>query len=109
MNHTQASCGHNVVAVGAPGSAARMEVEGKPCERCGGKYVEQFRYNWGSKCDGTSYEQALEAEVQRLRDGIEFWSYCMDQGMKATCPESVEELSDFLMSCNIAPYSMRNR
>jgi hypothetical protein len=34
MNHTQASCGHSVLAIGAPGSAARTAVETQPCADC---------------------------------------------------------------------------
>jgi len=34
MNYTKASCGHPVVAVGAPGSEARKAVESVPCEEC---------------------------------------------------------------------------
>ena len=34
MNATKASCGHAVVAVGAPGSPARYDVESRPCKDC---------------------------------------------------------------------------
>jgi len=34
MNGTKAKCGHFVIAVGAPGSAARMNCENFPCEQC---------------------------------------------------------------------------
>lgn len=33
MNHTTASCGHPVAAVGAPGSLARRACEARPCDR----------------------------------------------------------------------------
>lgn len=46
----------------------------------------------------------LKKEIDRLLDGIRYWSYCMSEGMRATCPEKVEELMDFLISCKIAPY-----
>jgi len=31
MNHTTASCGHSVIAAGAPGSDARKAQESQPC------------------------------------------------------------------------------
>ena len=34
MNSTQASCGHPVIAVGAPGSPARAACESSPCGVC---------------------------------------------------------------------------
>ena len=34
MNHTLASCGHPVPAIGAPGSQARAEVERGLCHKC---------------------------------------------------------------------------
>ena len=50
--------------------------------------------------------ETLEAENSRLIDGVRYWSYCMSQGMRAECPEKVEQLMDFLISCKIAPYYM---
>lgn len=50
--------------------------------------------------------EALEAEVKRLKEGIRDWSYCVDYGMRAECPEKVEELADFLLSVGVAPYSL---
>ena len=34
MNHTLASCGHYVLAIGSPGSGAREKCERMPCDRC---------------------------------------------------------------------------
>ena len=34
MNYIKAACGHYVIAVGAPGSAARICVEKSPCVSC---------------------------------------------------------------------------
>lgn len=34
MNYTKASCGHLVIAVGAPGSIARKRAEQSPCDEC---------------------------------------------------------------------------
>jgi hypothetical protein len=45
MNHTKASCGHSVIAVGAPGSPARERCEQEPCDGC-----------------------SLDVDLQRLRD-----------------------------------------
>ena len=36
MNHTTASCGHDVIAVGAPGSIAHERCEKLPCAKCKG-------------------------------------------------------------------------
>lgn len=70
-------------------------------------YIETLRYNWGHANDGTTWESFLEKKVAELRDGVSFWSYCTDSGMRRECPERVDELCDFLMSLGIAPYSMR--
>ena len=34
MNGTKATCGHFVIAVGAPGSKAREDCEYNPCDQC---------------------------------------------------------------------------
>lgn len=52
---------------------------------------------------------AAEKKLAEAREGITFWSYCMNQGMRKTCPEREEELMAFLTSFNVAPYSMRAR
>lgn len=57
-------------------------------------------------CGATIKE--LRDELKRVRDGVEFWSYCMSEGMRTTCPERVTELMDFLISLKIAPYYVRN-
>lgn len=69
-----------------------------PCH-CTANTVEQ----WKDRCE------KLEAERKRLRDGIDYWSYCMSQGMLQTCPEKVDQLTEFLMSCKIAPWYIRTR
>lgn len=54
------------------------------------------------------YSRSIK-ELDRRKEGIRYWSYCMDVGMREMCPEKVEELCDFLMSLGIAPYSMRRK
>ena len=51
----------------------------------------------------------LQSENERMLDGIRYWSYCMDSGMRRECPEKVDELADFLVSLHIAPYHIRNK
>ncbi len=34
MNYCTAQCGHNVIAIGAPGSTARKRCERLPCDEC---------------------------------------------------------------------------
>jgi hypothetical protein len=70
-------------------------------------YIETLRYNWSHASDGTTWEIFLERKLSELRDGVQFWSYCTDSGMRREAPEKVDELCDFLMSLGIAPYSMR--
>lgn len=53
--------------------------------------------------------KALLAENERIREGVRYWSYCMNAGMRKECPEKVEELMDFLISLHIAPYSTRKK
>ena len=48
-------------------------------------------------------------EIERLLGGIQYWSYCMDQGMRHTDTASCGELYEFLSSCDVAPYSVRNQ
>lgn len=55
-------------------------------------------------CHDTKVLRDVIKERDRLRDGIDFWSYCMSQGMRETCPEKVEELAAFLISCKVAPW-----
>lgn len=45
MNYTKAACGHDVPAVGAPGSAARIEVEAGPCKECDTPEFWQRQYD----------------------------------------------------------------
>jgi hypothetical protein len=49
----------------------------------------------------------FEIELRRVRNGVDYWSYCMSEGMRKTCPEKVDELMDFLISLKIAPYYVR--
>lgn len=73
----------------------------------GQQYAEQLIQRWGESCDGRSLEAWLCAEVAKMHEDIRNWSYCMDLGMKESCPEKVEELCDMLQGYGIAPYSMR--
>jgi hypothetical protein len=43
VNHVTASCGHAVIAVGAPGSQARMECE-RMCKTCMEKAARAWLY-----------------------------------------------------------------
>jgi hypothetical protein len=52
--------------------------------------------------------ERLKEELAKLRDNVSYWSYCMSQGMRAECPEKVQELADFLIGLKIAPYYVRN-
>lgn len=55
-------------------------------------------------CHDLQVLRDLIKERDRLLDSIKFWSYCMSQGMLATCPERVDELANFLISCKVAPW-----
>ena len=70
-------------------------------------YIESIRAEWGESTSGETWESFLERKLAEARAGIDFWAYCMDQGMQATCPEKVEELCGFLMAFKVAPYSIR--
>lgn len=41
MNHTKASCGHSIIAVGAPGSIARQRAEESECRSCAMNQVQE--------------------------------------------------------------------
>lgn len=60
-------------------------------------------------CHDAQVLRDLINDRDRLRDGIDYWSYCMSQGMQQTCPEKVDELGDFLMSCKVAPWYVRTK
>lgn len=70
-------------------------------------YIESIGADWAESASGESWESFLERKLAEAQKGIDFWAYCMDQGMQATCPEKVDELCAFLMAFKIAPYSMR--
>ena len=72
-------------------------------------YIENIRRDWGESNSGETWELFLEKKLAEAREGIRFWAYCTDQGMRDTCPERVEELMACLLSFNVAPYSMRAR
>jgi len=70
-------------------------------------YIETLRQQWGESCDGSTWEKFLERKLAAAREGLHYWSYCTDIGMRQSCPEKIEELSDLMISFGIAPYSMR--
>jgi hypothetical protein len=55
---------------------------------------------------GTGREQIelLLHDRNRLLLAIDYWSHCMSEGMRATCPEKCDELASFLISCKVAPW-----
>ncbi len=82
--------------------------------------TRRFLETWGGSDDkkGSAYAllgeakaeiERLKTETSRLIEGMRYWSYCMSEGMRATCPEKCEELMDFLISCQIAPYYVRTQ
>jgi hypothetical protein len=60
-------------------------------------------------CHDTQVMRDLIKERDRLLEGVRSWSYCTSQGMRGECPEKVEQLADWLLSCKIAPYYLRAR
>ena len=60
-------------------------------------------------CHDTQVVRELLKERDRLREGVKAWAYCTSEGMKAFAPEKVNDLADFLLSCNVSPYYIRNR
>lgn len=72
-------------------------------------YIETMRYEWAHRNDGQSWLGYLEQKMAETREGVNYWSYCTDAGMRKLCPEKVEDLCDFMMSLGIAPYSMRKK
>lgn len=74
-----------------------------------GDYIHTLRDQWANSTDGSSWTGFLERKLRDTRQGVNYWSYCTDSGMRRECPEKVDELCDFLMSLGIAPYSMRVR
>lgn len=50
----------------------------------------------------------LKETSDRLLLAIDYWSHCMSEGMRLTCPEKASELADFLISCKIAPWYIPN-
>lgn len=60
-------------------------------------------------CHDTQVVRELIAELKRVKDGVNNWSYCASIGMKSACPERVDALADFLISCGVAPYYITPR
>ena len=48
---------------------------------------------------------ALEKEVERLKEDIDYWSYCTWEGMKATCPEKREVLRSRFANLGLNPWT----
>ena len=55
-------------------------------------------------CHDTQVLSDLIKERDLLLDGIKYWSYCASEGMRVKCPEKVEELAAFLISCKVSPW-----
>lgn len=45
-----------------------------------------------------------QARLAAIREQVQYWSYCTSEGMRATCPEKVDELADFMIDLKIAPW-----
>jgi hypothetical protein len=65
-----------------------------------------FRSALDGEVIGTGREQIelLLHDRNRLLLAIDYWSHCMSEGMRVTCPEKAGELADFLISCKISPW-----
>lgn len=77
------------------------------CPRC--RQTENdvlFRSAIDGEVIGTGKEQIelLLHDRNRLLLAIDYWSHCMSEGMRVTCPEKAGELADFLISCKVSPW-----
>lgn len=64
MNHTTAACGHQVTAVGSPGSVARNVVETTPCDTCLTKRRSETLQKFADKAQ--AFENAIIRDDQHL-------------------------------------------
>jgi hypothetical protein len=71
------------------------------------RYMREARELRQQLAAAQAENERLRGELTRVADGVRYWCYCMSEGMRATCPEKVEELTDFLISLKIAPYYVR--
>ena len=67
---------------------------------------ELFKSAIDGEVIGTGREQIklLLQDRERLLLAIDYWSHCMSEGMRMTCPEKCNELADFLISCKVSPW-----
>jgi len=72
---------------------------------CNDDSEDAFHLRWKSEVGALEITCAsVEAkEAARLRQGIDYWSYCTRMGMLQQCPEKAEELKKFHISCGISP------
>lgn len=70
-------------------------------------YVDHLREQWSEATDGSEWTEHLEAEVVRLRDQIDFWSFCTRQGMFRWCPEREDEFAQAMIDLGISPYASK--
>ena len=65
------------------------------------KVIKDYRNQVGRQAQ--EIEQ-LRAENERLREKIQYWSYCTWAGMECHCPEEYTKLSKWLGGLGIHPY-----
>lgn len=71
------------------------------CYKCRARREGSSTEDLKKKIDG------LQDQIAVLVRNIREWACCTDIGMRAHCPERVEELATFLISNGIAPYSLK--
>ena len=74
------------------------ELDGQECPY----ELEYLMYWWSEIHDGALEE--VQAERDKMREGIRYWSYCTNYGMRRLCPEKSKEFTKFMDELSIAPY-----
>lgn len=77
------------------------------CFRCEGLENQAQSPTEDPEEDGKT--TSLQAEIERITEGVRYWSYCMNEGMRIKCPEKSKDLYDFLISLKIEPYYRASR
>jgi hypothetical protein len=52
---------------------------------------------------------AVEAERERLKEIVRYWSYCTWSGIQRECPEKANEFADVCRELGISPYGSESK
>ena len=60
-------------------------------EQQGSDYIDHLRDQWAHSTDISTWEAFLEKKLAATREGVRYWAYCTDMGMRREAPEKIDE------------------